>query len=250
MTVGTPTPVNMVRADLRPQALHRWAGSRRLAVQNAFDPGFAIHTLLVESFGDLAPRPFRFIIPRESHMPGVLYGYSPHNADALRNAAAIFADPLQSDVLPPASIQSKTMPASWTTGQQLGFEVLIRPIARRSRGAARPGAEIDVFQREASQHPPGEMTRTREAVYRDWLKTMLENRGADLNEARLRSFQRVQTIRRLGQRTTEGPEALIQGTLTVIDASAFADLIARGVGRHRSYGYGMLLVRPPRGTNR
>ena len=250
MTAGTPTPVNMIRADLRSQALHRWAGSKRLTVRNAFDPGFAIHTLLVESFGDLAPRPFRFIIPRDGHLPGVFYGYSPHNADTLRNAAAIFADPLQSDVLPPTSIQSKTMPTPWTPGQRLGFEVLIRPIARRSRGATRPGSEIDVFQREACQHPPGRMTRTREAVYGDWLKTMLGNRGADLNEARLRSFQRVQTIRRLGQRATEGPEALIQGTLTVIDVSAFADLIARGVGRHRSYGYGMLLVRPPRGTNR
>ena len=127
MTAGTSTPVNMIRADLRSQALHRWAGSKRLTVRNAFDPGFAIHTLLVESFGDLAPRPFRFIIPRDHHLPGVFYGYSPHNADTLRNAAVIFADPLQSDVLPPASIQSKTMPTPWTTGQRLGFEVLIRP---------------------------------------------------------------------------------------------------------------------------
>ena len=250
MPAGTPTPVNMIRADLCPRALHRWVGSKRLTVRNAFDPGFAIHTLLTESFGDLAPRPFRFIFPRDRRLPGVFYGYSPHNADTLRNAAAIFADPLQSDVLPPASIQSKTMPASWTPGQRLGFEVLIRPIARLSRGADRPGSEVDVFQREASQHPPEKVTRNREAVYGDWLKAMLGNRGADLNEARLRSFQRVQTIRRLGQQATEGPEALIQGTLTVTDASAFADLIARGVGRHRSYGYGMVLVRPPRRTNR
>lgn len=245
MTTGNPSPVNMIRADLSRQALHRWAGSKRLTVQNAFDPGFAIHTLLVESFGDLAPRPFRFIIPRNRHSPGVFYGYSPHNADTLRNAAGIFADPLQMAVLPPVSIQSKAMPSSWTPGQRLGFEVLIRPIARRSRGAARPGSEVDVFQRAASQHLPGGMTDNREAVYCDWLKALLRNRGADLNEARLRSFQRVQTVRRLGQRATEGPEALIHGTLTIVDAAAFNNLIARGIGRHRAYGYGMLLVRPP-----
>ena len=250
--MNTPSrpAVNMIRADLRSQAFHRWAGRRRLAVRNAFDPGFAMHTLLVESFGDLAPRPFRFVIPRDRSLPGVLYGYSPHDADTLRDAAAAFADPLQSDALPPGSLQSKAMPVSWEPGQRLGCEVLIRPIARRSRGASRPGREIDVFQREASQHPPGEMKRSRESVYGDWLRNMLGTRGADLTEARLRSFQRVQTVRRLGHRATEGPEALIQGALTVIDPARFADLIARGFGRHRAYGYGMLLLRPPRRTGK
>ena len=238
--------MNMIRADLRVQSLYRWAGTKRLSVGNAFDPGFAMHTLLAESFGDLAPQPFRFIIPRNRQSPGVFYGYSPHNADTLRATSGMFADPLQQDVLPPASIQSKPMPPSWTPRQRLGFEILTRPISRRSRGAARPGSETDVYQREASQHPPGKMTRSREAVYHDWLRNMLASRGADLNEARLRSFQRAQTIRRLGQRATEGPEALIQGTLTVTDPLAFADLIARGLGRHRSYGYGMVLLRPPR----
>lgn len=250
MTTAIPTPVkvNMIRTDLRPHAFHRWAGSRGLTVGNAFDPGFAMHTLLAETFGHMAPQPFRFIIPRNPNLPGVLYGYSTHDADSLQRAAETFADPLQSDALPPFSIQSKLMPASWTLGQRLGFEVLTRPIARRSRGASRPGTEIDVFQREASQHLPGRMTRNRETVYSDWLQDRLRSRGAVLNEAKLRSFQRVQTIRRLGQRATEGPAALIQGTLTVSDPAQFIDLIARGFGRHRAYGYGMLLLRPPRGT--
>ena len=38
----------------------------------------------------------------------------------------------------------------------------------------------------------------------------------------------------------------MQGILTVTDSAAFAALLARGVGRHRAYGYGMLLLRPAR----
>ena len=37
----------------------------------------------------------------------------------------------------------------------------------------------------------------------------------------------------------------MRGVLTITDPDAFAQLLARGVGRHRSYGYGMLLLRPP-----
>ena len=57
----------------------------------------------------------------------------------------------------------------------------------------------------------------------------------------------------LGHRTTLGrllrtvPHAV--GTspawCTVTDPVAFVGLLARGMGRHRSYGYGMLLLRPP-----
>jgi CRISPR system Cascade subunit CasE len=51
-------------------------------------------------------------------------------------------------------------------------------------------------------------------------------------------------VQRNGRRI-EGPDAVVHGTLTITDPVAFAGLLARGVGRHRSYGYGMLLLRPP-----
>ena len=46
---------------------------------------------------------------------------------------------------------------------------------------------------------------------------------------------------------SEGPAALMRGTLVVGDDPAkFAELLRCGVGRHRAYGFGMLLVRPPK----
>jgi CRISPR system Cascade subunit CasE len=41
-----------------------------------------------------------------------------------------------------------------------------------------------------------------------------------------------------------GPDAVLAGHLRVLDTSAFAELVARGVGRHRSFGFGLLQLRP------
>jgi len=68
---------------------------------------------------------------------------------------------------------------------------------------------------------------------------------------RLIGFRRVRSQRnaRVGgkvkQRGVERPDALFTGELTIRDAEAFARLLARGIGRHRAFGFGMLLLRPP-----
>jgi CRISPR system Cascade subunit CasE len=46
---------------------------------------------------------------------------------------------------------------------------------------------------------------------------------------------------------TEGPDATITGTLVVDDPDRFSVGLARGVGRFRAFGFGMLLLSPPRG---
>ena len=242
---------NMIRADIDLRSFYRWAGSRGMISRNAFDPGFAMHCLLTESFGrDLAPKPFRVIIPRDRNIQsGILYGYAECDVGELRDATQTFACPLQAKVLSASSIMSKTMPDSWRAGQRLGFEVLVRPIVRCGRGSDRTGKERDAFQSEAELHPQGEMRRTREQVYGDWLSDRLTQKGARLEEARLRSFQRVRVVRKLRSHASEGPDAVMQGTLEVTDPTMFALLIANGIGRHRAYGYGMLLLRPaPRST--
>ena len=65
-----------------------------------------------------------------------------------------------------------------------------------------------------------------------------------LESATLASFQRTRAVRRLRGAYSEGPDALMRGTLEITDGSAFTKLLAGGIGRHRAYGYGMLLLRP------
>ncbi len=244
ITTAASEPLHMVRAELNVAAFQRWAGRGNLISRSAFDDGYAMHCLLVESFGELAPKPFRLFIPRDRNRKAALYGYCGSDAGALKEASALYACPLQQAALPPSSIMSKPMPASWKQGHKLGFEALIRPVIRRAKGGQRPGAETDAFQWEACRRPKGEMELSREDVYGRWLADRLQLRGARLDRAKLTSFQRTRDIRKRGAPATEGPRALMQGVLTVTDGGGFHDLVTRGIGRHRAYGYGMLLLRP------
>lgn len=253
-------PLRMIRASVDIRAFHEWAGSRRMMRQSAFDPGYALHCLLTETFGDLAPKPFRLIVPRSKGVRhGTLYGYCGADAQELQQESAICACPLQARILPANRIDSKPMPTEWRVGKRLGFETLIRPVARcrdskpDSESNRKGGKERDVFlhrvELQKSQSQGEDERISREAVYSDWLATqLLRHGGARLEgSAVMKSFQRTRIIRNLSaRRSIEGPEAVMRGVLTITDAHAFNALLARGVGRHRAYGYGMLLLRPAR----
>ena len=253
-TATTAGTLHLIHADIDALQFRRWMGSRRLV-----DDDHAMHCLLKESFGDfhtqetpdgIAPQPFRLMLPRDNRR-GALYGYSPAHADRLRETASILACPLQERAMPLSGIDSK----------RLGFEVRIRPIVRPTRNAGnracdgspqtlphcRPRKECDAFQYEAVKHPKGEMKRSREAVYREWLQARFENKGGailDVSSTKLVSFRRTRAIRKLHRRYSEGPDALMRGELEITDGAKFANLLAGGIGRHKAYGYGMLLLRP------
>ena len=236
-------PLQMIRAEIGLRDFQRWMGMRRLQ-----DPDHAMHCLLTECFGkDLAPKPFRVMTPRGGRQ-GCLYGYGAADADALREELNVCGDPLQCKVIPAETIDSKPMPMEWQVGKRLGFEVRVRPTRRLNRPIGDSGkchvAERDAFLMQALDE--SRETRSREAVYSDWLEERLESCGASLEvkETRLVSFQRSRAVRRRHTRHSEGPDALMRGNLVVTDGDAFARLLAGGVGRHRAYGYGMLLLRP------
>ena len=265
---GTATStLHMIRADIDALQFRRWMGSRRIV-----DDDHAMHCLLTECFGkdrDKRPQPFRLMLPRDGRR-GALYGYSRADADALREMASMLACPLQEKAMSPASIDSKPMPSEWQTGRRLGFEVRIRPIVRLQRELERvprgklrlfreigrsgkreyklrPGAECDAYQHEAMMYPKGEMKRSRETVYAEWLQKRIECKGGaalDLETVKMASFRRTRAVRKLHQRYSEGPDALMRGELEITDGAKFAEMLAGGIGRHKAYGYGMLLLRP------
>jgi CRISPR system Cascade subunit CasE len=254
------TVLNLIRVPIATDALARWAGERgwvrRRGGVAAFDEGRALHHLLDEVLGPGVLRPFRLLVPPR-RTGGNLYAYSVLDARSLRAAARAHALPDHLNVLSPDRLESKPMPDVWRVGQQLGFDLLARPVRRLRRDLDTPsgktvgvGKEIDAFLLEAlRRHPtaPGSMVkenRTREAVYLDWLAERLAPAATlDRPASRLARFRRIRVAR--GDRGPEGPAATVHGTMTVTDPSAFARLLAHGVGRHRAYGYGMLLLRPP-----
>ena len=156
-------------------------------------------------------------------------------------------------------MRAKAFPTRFTAGTRLGFDLRVRPVRRTKSEQNKSGVrELDAFLHEALQHEdePAFMEnsgRTRERVYNDWLNerfagaAALEEDGNGIPTAKLARFNRGVAVRRNAERSnrgTEGPDAVIHGTLVVSDEAAFAALLANGVGRHKAYGYGMLLLRP------
>ncbi len=251
------TAVHLVRVPVDTGRLARWAGERGWSGSNGavFDEGRALHHLVTEIWGPRVFPCFRLLVPSRRHA-GNLYAYSAMDAEALRPAARAQALPEHLQVLRLEGLESKPMPADWCAEQRLGFDLRTRPIRRlrrdlnSSNGTVRAGREVDAFLVEALRDhpdaPDGMETggRTRQEVYLDWLSERLAPAARlDRSASRLVRFRRRRVARE--QRDSEGPDATVHGILTVAAPSKFSALLMRGVGRHRAYGYGMLLLRPP-----
>lgn len=206
------------------------------------DLGYALHTLLTTTFGEAAPKPFRYFCDARG-----LLAYTTGDAELLRLAAETAAPEVYA-TLGLERLATRSFPSEWATGRRVGFEVRVRPVLRTNEGRER-----DVFLAEVDKRGAAEGELSREAVYADWLaKALARGDAANIERLRLEGFRLTASLRkgsaadgRRQARRVAGPDALFTGELTVRDPGGFAALLARGVGRHRAFGFGMLLLRPP-----
>lgn len=221
------------------------------------DPGYVFHALMKAAFGTLAPKPFWYRVGREG-----LLAFTRHDPEALRQnaslavpdvTAALGLNPVASDL----GLASRKYPDRWASGHRLAFETRLRPVVRLKAAEGRAaGAERDAFLAHLDRLPAetrADRPMAREAVYIDWLGRQLAREdaaqleSAQVMQYRLTSVLRQQGLREDGRRVrsmVSGPEVVIAGTLTVANPEAFASLLARGLGRHRAFGFGLLLLRP------
>jgi CRISPR system Cascade subunit CasE len=205
------------------------------------DLGYAFHAALRAAFADLAPQPFSY---RAGH--GLL-AYSTQ-AEAMREAAALVTPEVADMLGLDATSQSpgfliRPFPKSWKTGQLLSFEVRVRAVVRKD------DKELDAFLSAVQRTPDAVLSR--ETVYSDWLKRQFEG-AAELHEVGMTEFKLSTVLRRAAPQAegarpklpVQGPDAVFTGVLQVRDRDAFAALVARGIGRHRAFGFGMLLLKP------
>jgi CRISPR system Cascade subunit CasE len=233
-----------------PVALAAWATRHGLLSPDG-DHGYALHALLAAAFDGAAPQPFRYLGGAQG-----LLAYTATAPERLREAAAL-APPDIAKALGLEALTTRPFPSQWHGGHRLGFEVRLRPVIR-----AKDGRERDAFLHAIETTPTDEAPddgrshlAKREQIYLQWLARQLEATGAarlEPDSVRMEAFRLTRVLRKGrakedGRRpggAFTGPDALIKGDLRVTDGPAFAELLARGIGRHRAFGFGMLLLRP------
>ena len=220
------------------------------------DTGYLVHCALGELFQDQAPKPFSIETEARSNGSAVrILGYADVDSDALRELAKGFASPAVYDIARWEQCASKPMPESFPQGMRLGFELRACPVVRKASAGSTPdgsrswreGEELDAFLSEAWECPDKELDR--ETVYREWLERQFEIReGAAPSSIGMERFSIERMTRRShgedrSVTTIQRPDVTLTGTLAVTESDAFTDLLRSGIGRHKSFGFGMLKVR-------
>lgn len=216
--------------------LIRFARSQGLLSGEDEGFGYALHAWLAALFGEHAPKPFRFNEARSE-----LLGYTLVDSEMLRAHAEAFAPPLAHAVLAPDSLASKGMPAQWTAGQRLQVEVLACPVSRKD------GAEKDVYLRALDRN--GAEAPSREDVYLEWFERQWGD-SVRIEQSELIGFSRRKLLRRplsgsyRRPSVIERPQALFRAIAIIAGPNAFAVQLRRDIGRHRAFGFGMVLLSP------
>ena len=243
-------PIYLLHTQPDAQRLAAWAARHRL-LDSQGDLGYALHALLHAAFGEHAPQPFRYLDAEQG-----LLAYTRLSAAELAQHAAL-ADPDVAaalglgQTLHHAGMSARSFPAQWAAGHALGFEVRVRPIIREGK----TGRERDAFL-AAIEKAGDNCVLDRSEVYVQWLRDLLARQGgAVLVDASVTRYQQLGVTRKSQKtgsddarqsRLVSGPDVVLTGQLRVTDPQAFAQLLARGVGRHRAFGFGLLLLRSVR----
>jgi CRISPR system Cascade subunit CasE len=240
--------LNMLSLSLDPARVLAIGRRQKLPLRDV-DAGYLVHGALGELFGDRRPNVFQVMSEQGPRWRVLAYSFA--TASELRDHAACFADPAVYAAMDWDSFAGKTMPQVWPEGHTLGFEVRVCPVIRKSSSGEkhRAGAEVDAFL--ARCWSVGRDTRVdREAVYREWFsENLLRIGGATPERVRLIRMQRHRLVRRTQgnerkAHAIERPDATLAGELKITDGMAFMRLLERGIGRHRAFGFGMLLLKP------
>lgn len=273
MSTATETDtaaLHMVQLFLDPRRLVQLGKMMKLPLHST-DTNYLVHCALGELFGDEAPKPF-FVDddPRPVGETGTrdrfvrVLGYTPARPDALREDAKLCPNLTVHAMCDWDRYAGKEMPMALAAGRRLGFDLRCCPVVRKGsagegqnakgdRKTWRAGQELDAFLSEAWEAGP-DADIDRETAYVEWLNNQLDIRGgATVESAGVDRFSIERMTRRTqpngdGDRsikTLKRPDVTLRGVLRVTDTDAFNHLLRSGIGRHKSFGFGMLKIRRP-----
>jgi CRISPR system Cascade subunit CasE len=263
----------LIKLSIDPKAIAQCVEIHGLQLKKETDLGYAMHVYLTSLWGSDAPKPFRVETVRPGQDRITVLGYTAKSAETLKAEAQAFADPRVWAGVDWASFASKPMPIVLTR-RIMGFSVRVCPTIRRgdphvvgsppgtrwneSSGGVPTheddaGAEVDVYL-AWGQTDGRYKGLSRESSYalwtRDWMErtygSLITVESIDMVGFRLESVTRREPSKGGEKRkevTFRKPSALLTGTIQTNDSECFHRFLAHGVGRHRAFGFGMVLLR-------
>lgn len=229
--------LHLIRLPLYPPRLIRFAFEHGIRQEDE-TLGYTLHAWLSALFGEAAPKPFRYFERRQE-----VLAYAPVDAQSLLMIAEERGSLAALAALDTANVASKPMPTQWRAGQRVHLEVLTCPVSRKD------AEEKDVYLRALDRQD--DATPSRAEVYRQWFARQWQEAVALEQVELLGMSARARLLRRArhgGNRllSIERPQALFAAEAVIREPARFADYLARGIGRHRAFGFGMVLLTPPR----
>lgn len=245
-----PEAIHLVKVPLRADRLVGVARGRGLPARE-IDEGYLAHVVMRELWKHTAPTPF---VLRGQGGEMDAWGYSSMDAAALVDQAEACGERSLLGVLRDLdAIASRPMP-SFARGRQIGFAVRACPVVRLAgpRSGHRAGAEVDAFLARCFAAGQGTPI-SREDVYREWLKRTMSQpavTGVRVLRVRVAGMTRERLVRRTHQKAREThrlerPDVHFEGDMVVEDGNRLLGYLAHGVGRHRAFGFGALMLTPP-----
>jgi CRISPR system Cascade subunit CasE len=240
--------IHLVKVPLRAHKLVAFARSRALPVRE-FDDGYVAHAVMRELWQERAPAPFAL-----RGQGGLLeaWGYAPVDAGTLAEGVHASQDAAIVGTLGRIDdMQSRTVPRIGQ-GRRVGFVVRACPVVRlaKARNGHRAGAEVDAFLARCFAVEKG-VPLSREGVYREWLERALSRPGTGVVPRRVgvAAMSRTRLLRRThgtsrASRQVERPDVTFEGEVVVEDGDLLLRYLAHGVGRHRAFGFGALMLTP------
>lgn len=149
-------------------------------------------------------------------------------------------------------VETKTYDPRLPASTRLCFELRVNPVVARGGAGKKNSSKHDVMmdaKKQAKQQEAIDAPSLRDAMDAaavDWLQERAAAQGFRLID---RSLVEVSGYRQHSLRRRDNPDIMfssvdLSGALEVVDPDKFRSLLFRGIGRSRSFGCGMMMVRP------
>lgn len=194
-------------------------------------PEYAAHQMVHDLFGEVTERPFIYRAGRldERGADALVVSTIPPVDDAATISSAVGTV---------AEFKTKPFTSEPALGRAFDFSIEVNATST----AIRTGKRHDIW--DAACRKADGTTPEMKDVYGPWLAERLAA-GAKVQRIGVTGRRRVRVWRKPRGRPMTFVVAEMIGTLSVTDPSAFSDLLVRGIGRGKAFGFGMLMLTPP-----